>query len=203
MKILVAITMMAGLAGARELRSNNGQTVKQIVAVCISFGGNASPILQARIIASKIYAEIGIKIQWHNDPRDCVSPRDGIVITLSRDTPADLHPGALAYALPFERTHIVLFHDRVMTATTQQMLPTLVAYVLVHEIGHILQGVARHSEGGIMKARWEHADFDEMRRGSLRFNNLDLSLIHDGLDKRSAAGSQASSSDDPKRSGAQ
>jgi hypothetical protein len=186
MKILAAIAMMAGLAGAREIQPNNGQTVKQAVAVCMSPGGNATLVFQARIIASKIYAEIGVKIKWHDDPRDCASPRDGIVITLSRDTPADSHPGALAYASPFERTHIVLFHDRVMTSTTQQMLPTLVAYVLVDEIGHILQGVARHSEGGIMKARWERPDFEEMRRGSLRFNNIDLILIHDGLDKRSA-----------------
>ena len=186
MKILAAITTMAGLAGALEIRPDHGQTVKQMVAVCMSPGGNSALIFQARIVASKIYAEIGVKIQWHDDPRDCAPPRDGIVITLSHDTPADLHPGALAYASPFERTHIVLFHDRLMTATTQQMLPTLVAYVLVHEIGHILQGVARHSEGGIMKARWERADFEEMRRGSLRFNNIDLILIHDGLDKRSA-----------------
>jgi hypothetical protein len=185
MKILAAITMMAGLAGARE-RPDKEQTVKQILAVCMSPGGNATLIFQARLIASKVYAEIGVKLQWHDDPRDCASPRDAIVITLSRETPADLHPGALAYAAPFERTHIVLFHDRVMAATTQQMLPTLVAYVLVHEIGHILQGVARHSEGGIMKARWERADFEEMRRGSLRFNNIDLILIHDGLAKRSA-----------------
>jgi hypothetical protein len=190
MKILAAITMMAALAGARD-KPNNGQIVKQIVAVCMSPGGNATLIFQARVIASKIYAEIGVKIQWHDDPRDCASPRDGIVITFSRDTPADLHPGALAYASPFERTHIVLFHDRVMTTTTQQMLPTLVAYVLVHEIGHILQGVARHSEGGIMKARWERADYEDMRRGSLRFDNIDVILIHDGLDKRSAAGSGA------------
>jgi len=186
MKILATITMMAGLAGAREIQPNSGPTVKQNVAVCMSPGGNATLVFQARIIASKIYAEIGVKIHWHDDPRDCVSPRDGIVITFSRETPADLHPGALAYASPFERTHIVLFHDRVMTATTPQMLPTLVAYVLVHEIGHILQGVARHSEGGIMKARWERVDFEEMRRGSLRFNSIDLILIHDGLDKRSA-----------------
>jgi hypothetical protein len=40
-----------------------------------------------------------------------------------------------------------------------------------------------------MKAKWERSDFEEMRRGSLRFNETDLILIHDSLDKRSAANS--------------
>jgi hypothetical protein len=187
------MTMMAGLAGARDNRPNHGQTVKPVVAVCMSPGGNAALIFQARVIASKIYSEIGVKIQWRTDPADCTSPRHGIVVTLSRDTRADLYPGALAYALPFEGTHIVLFYDRVMATTTPLMRPTLVAYTLAHEIGHILQSVTRHSDGGIMKARWEGTDFGEMRGGSLRFSDIDSILIHDGLDKRSAAAVHAAS----------
>ena len=30
----------------------------------------------------------------------------------------------------------------------------LLGHVLAHEIGHVLQGVARHSATGVMKGRW-------------------------------------------------
>ena len=57
----------------------------------------------------------------------------------------------LAYALPFEGTHIVVFYDRVEECVRADLFPTLLAYVLVHEITHILQEITRHSATGIMK----------------------------------------------------
>src|ERR1700737_2681929 len=83
--------------------------VDQQVTVCM---GNTDIRLENRskVVASDIFAGIGVKILWHS-PRNC--PAEGIFITFSNDTPASLLPGALAYALPYERTHIVVFYDRV------------------------------------------------------------------------------------------
>jgi hypothetical protein len=53
---------------------------------------------------------IGVKIQWHG-PSNC--PAEAIFITFSSDEPSSLLPGALAYAMNYEGTHIVVFYDRV------------------------------------------------------------------------------------------
>ena len=60
----------------------------------------------------------------------------------------------LAYALPYEGTHIVILFDRVRKMQPNYV-PAVLAHVLVHEVTHILQGIQRHSESGVMKAHWD------------------------------------------------
>ena len=55
------------------------------------------------------------------------------------------------------------------------------AYVLAHELAHAMQGVARHSESGILKAHWSNADCVEMAFHTLAFTQFDVELIHRGL----------------------
>jgi hypothetical protein len=52
------------------------------------------------------------------------------------------------------------------------------AYVMAHEIGHVLQGVSRHSQEGVMKAHTPNA---HALTSKLRFAHEDVSLIHSGL----------------------
>jgi hypothetical protein len=101
---------------------------------------------QARI-ASGVFASIGVQLQWH-DVLKC--PPEAIYISFSRDTPANAHPGALAYATPYEGNHIVVFLDRVQDITGRAG-GRLLGYTLAHEIAHVLEGVARHSRNGLMK----------------------------------------------------
>jgi hypothetical protein len=61
----------------------------------------------------------------------------------------------------------------------------VLGYVLVHEITHILEGISRHSESGLMKAHWDKADFFYMRGNALRFAQEDIKLIYLGLEGRS------------------
>ena len=58
------------------------------------------------------------------------------------------------------------------------------AHVLVHEITHILQASDRHSDSGVMKARWIAQDYEAMARKPLRFTSEDLDLIHRGAAAR-------------------
>src|SRR5262249_1158427 len=60
-------------------------------------------------------------------------------------------PKALAYAMPYEKTHMVVFLDRVRAVAEPNAVRFVLAYVLLHEITHMLEGMARHSETGIMK----------------------------------------------------
>jgi hypothetical protein len=54
-------------------------------------------------------------------------------------------------------------------------------YVLAHEIAHVLQGVARHSDSGVMRARWTDLDYQWMSKGALKFATEDVQLIRHHL----------------------
>jgi len=124
-----------------------------------------------------------VKIEWHQQ-NSC--PAEALLISISNSTPADLLPGALAYALPYEGTHIVVFYDRVQKMVEPGTAPYLLGHVLAHEITHILQGVVQHSSEGIMKARWTPQDRSSLARKPLHFTEFDVVLIHNGLDARGA-----------------
>jgi hypothetical protein len=66
------------------------------------------------------------------------------------------------------------------------MVPCLLAHVLVHEITHLLEGIDRHSESGVMKAHWSSDDTLEMAWKPLAFTEEDKYLIHRGLKLRAA-----------------
>jgi hypothetical protein len=70
----------------------------------------------------------------------------------------------------------------------------LLAHVIVHEVTHILQGVVRHSDSGIMKAWWSPKDYEQMERAPLAFTADDIDLIQLGLAKRAAKASNANAS---------
>jgi hypothetical protein len=183
MKITGVVVMAAvTAAGASAGESANGQ--KRVVDVCV-YGGNADGIYSARELASKIFAGIGVRIEWHSHA-SCPTSAPVIQISFSERTPGTQPPEALAYALPYEGTHIVVFSERVKQSAKNNAVPQLLAYVLVHEIAHIFQNINRHSTAGIMKARWESAEYFDMSRGRLRFTAEDIDLIYRGLDGRQA-----------------
>jgi hypothetical protein len=110
---------------------------------------------------------------------------------MENDVPAEQHRGALAYALPYEGTHLVLLYDRASRTVPAPALPTLIGYVLAHEISHLLQGVSRHSDDGVMKAHWSSGDYADMQLGRLRFAAEDVELMRAGLDRRIRTASAA------------
>lgn len=143
--------------------------------------------------AAHMFASIGVKILW-KDGTPSARETDAIAIELATNTARATVPGALAYALPYEGVHIRIFWDRIEgnTATPDPTAFAVLAHVMVHEITHILQGVARHSEEGIMKAQWTADDRAAMRWRPLAFTSKDIDLIHLGMDARAAHSAKAS-----------
>jgi hypothetical protein len=109
-----------------------------------------------------------------------------IVINITADTPKTLAPGALACAQVFEGVHIRIFWDRVRnTVRDANPLGTfLLAHVMAHEIAHILEGINRHSESGLMKASWKQGEIEQMTVHPLSLAPEDVRLIRMGLLKR-------------------
>ena len=73
-------------------------------------------------------------------------------------------------------------------ADPAQFANTVLAHVLAHEITHVLEGVARHSDTGIMKAVWSPADYRQMKFHPLPFAPEDVDLIRDAIANRIQAG---------------
>ena len=67
----------------------------------------------------------------------------------------DSMSGVLGYAMPYQGRHIIIFFDRI--ETMQDALSTVLGHVMVHEITHVIQGVSRHSDTGLMKPHWTHS----------------------------------------------
>ena len=140
--------------------------------------------IQAEALTAKMFANIGVQLEWRNgEPVNPPSEIRYVVVELATGTPADRVPKALAYARPYEGIHITVFFDRIQTDISPAKV---LAHVLVHEITHLLQGVSRHSETGLMKARWAPSDLIAMRYRPLPFAREDVELIHVGLRGRAA-----------------
>ena len=178
---ITGVTVMAAMVGTTVWADALPAAERQ-VTVCMGYTDNLGLENQAKVVASDIFAGIGVKILWHS-PRQC--PAEAILITFSNDEPASLLPGALAYAMPFEGRHIVVFYDRVKTRPGS--VSCLLGHVIAHEVAHILQGLKRHSEGGIMKAQWDGADYQQMTWKPLQFTDEDVILIYSGLKIREAS----------------
>jgi len=182
--LTVAVVILAagnpgGAAGAQG-KSEDGRQV-----TVYTLDNVAVPIVNralAQILASQMFAGIGVTLHWKS-ARPPLSESSAIVIEFAANTPAALLPGAYAYALPYEGTHIRIFWDRIDGETSPR---EVLAHVMVHEITHILQGEDRHSAEGIMKAHWTQQDRIAMKFKSLRFAPEDVQMIYKGVDDRAA-----------------
>lgn len=59
----------------------------------------------------------------------------------------------------------------------------VLAYVMAHEIGHLLLGSNAHSELGIMKPRWSAIELRKIEMGKLSFTPIECEKIHRRLEK--------------------
>jgi len=150
--------------------------------VTVFVEGDPSVPLQIRAaaqgIASEMFAKIGIGINWELGRP--LKHREG-VIALRFVEAGKAEPEALAIAYPYEGSRVHLFWERISQGRQPH---ELLGHVMVHEIAHILQGIVRHSDQGIMKARWDPTDKAAMREHALTFDAADIDLIKLGLDSR-------------------
>ena len=146
-------------------------------------------VYSARSKVTAMFREIGVTVRMRDgNPRpDASSPCGApIVIRIEDSTGYDGPADALAHAMPYQAgTLIHLFLDRVARKSNQPaFLMALLAHVMAHEIGHVLQQIARHSDEGMMKANWSGKDYQAMERKTLPFAPIDVEFIRDGLAKR-------------------
>jgi hypothetical protein len=183
MRLIAMMILVA--AGANIVTGKTGGKPARSVTVCMD-RANATT-RYASEGTSKLFAGIGVAIEWHAADA-CPSASGAIRAVVSDQVPPRGDDGDLACAFPFEGTRIVIFYGRIkeMAQDRHLLLSRLLAYVLAHEIAHVLQWTSQHSEAGIMKAKWSHADEIQIQLNTLRFTPSDVDLIHRGLAARIA-----------------
>jgi hypothetical protein len=151
----------------------------------------------ARATVTWMFSRAGVRLVWRDgEPRTGAASGSPVTIQVrfTRDLP-DASQDALAYALPFgeEGVAIHVMYDRIRwVARRSSREAPILAHVLAHEIGHVLQGTNAHAPAGVMKAHWNGQDYDAMEKKPLEFTSLNLEMIRDGLNLRKARNAGAS-----------
>lgn len=184
MKIL-AVLSFAQILGAASAPSPPPKSPPEVL-VCLERIAQASTSTTylAQSETSKLLARAGVHVEWIHGSA-CQSSAS-IQVHLTVQTPDNLMPGALAFCQPAVRDDIRVLYDRVQAMVSPAHEPQLLAYVLAHEIVHILEGTGRHSATGIMKAQWTPDDYSDIASGRLTFASEDVELVHGGVIVRQA-----------------
>jgi hypothetical protein len=136
----------------------------------------------AKLLSTRLYNEIGVSLKWEDaSSRRRRTNCAEILVEFESDTAEATLPGAFAYTTPSLKkdTRIHVFVDRVLNGQRAgELAEAYLGYVLAHEIGHVLEGVSRHSEEGVMKPLVPRP---EILRNKLSFAEVDVKLIQDGL----------------------
>jgi hypothetical protein len=179
MKITAAIAMSLALAVSAQAAGK--------VRACVNSGTyvSFSVLARAEMIASRMFATAGVALEWRDARSAACQNSDQartVVLDFHIHTAPSEHPGALAYALPYQGSHIVLLFERfARSAGGPNQVSALLAHVMAHEITHLLEGVPRHSQTGVMKAYWDRQDLTRMADKPLPFDPEDIDLIQRGL----------------------
>ena len=124
-----------------------------------------------------MFAAVGVEIEWAK-----AKPAPGeIVLLLSPGRTGSYSAAAVAQARPYavDGIRITISCEDVLSADGRGrgLQTALLAHVLVHEITRVLQGIARHSETGVMRAKWSRADILSMETHPLPFHPADAVLL--------------------------
>jgi hypothetical protein len=137
---------------------------------------------RAKTTVGKILGGAGVTVFWAeggaSDSRRTYCG-EGLGVVFETDAPRDTSANALAYANlnAGGMNDIHVFFSRVSRYRFRQSIPEFLGHVLAHEIAHLLQGAARHSKEGVMKAQWSFADCAGMADRPLQFSPEDVRLI--------------------------
>ena len=196
-KLFVAALVAVLPAGARNRAPAAGVKSAGTIRVCVNSSTYATALALngARPIASRMFATAGVALEWRSAGTAACrgfQPIRIVVLDFASDAPPSQHPGAMAYAFPYDAVHIVVLFDRIQhNAGSHTKVSTLLAHVMTHEITHLLQGISRHSQTGVMKAEWSAHDFVQMAQSPLPFTPEDINLIQRGLVQRTAGPASA------------
>jgi len=156
-------------------------------------------LARAQDEVKQLYARIGVETTWLATRR--LSDRDDLshsedanateltVIVLSSSMTTRMAPPedaiGMAATTPTDNGRIAyVFYDRLQIDPLQSDDSNVaaLAFVMAHEIGHLLLPYGSHSETGVMRGRWDRKTFRRLEVQRLRFTPLQGRQIRHLLD---------------------
>jgi hypothetical protein len=156
----------------------------------------AKTLDRAERLAGKILLKAGIPSSWDAGPVDelrnlgtdfSAFPRTAcqteVVSTVLRmqilaHAPAGLAPHALGFSLPCARrgVQVVIYADRVarVSETEAPTFGRVLAFVMAHELGHVLLHSSDHEATGLMKDVWSKSDWQRAAVSIISFSPADM-----------------------------
>jgi len=161
----------------------------------------ARDLINAEMLAARIFEKAGIRIAWKAGltTHDVDTPPMG-----ENWNPADLQirirkgstvrgagvtSEAMGFILTMEKNDAVVLFDEIKNrAAMMNVDPTVpLGVTMAHEMGHLLLQSATHSLTGVMKPRWLAKDLVAAERGSLTFSREEGRSLQNGIMQRAAA----------------
>jgi len=191
MKLLLLYRATVVMAAAGAYAAENGP-----ILICVQHRGLVNNFVMARAqtVVNAVFSNADIHLEWLPSRRCTNAPDNVINIEMDGTAPSRFGPETMAYAMPYRATGVTIhvFYDRVLQ-DHHDMPVEVLGHVIAHEIGHVLEGVARHSTDGLMKPHWSLKDYWQMKKPHLFFAAEDVDLMHLHLQRTSPGGVTAQS----------
>ncbi len=150
--------------------------------------GISSEILkQAERVASRVFEESGIHVDWVN----CAVPTEdrSDEITCPRVTfPDHLHLRIVRHSLNLKDSILGISYISDDGRGFFVCQPIILGHVMAHEIGHLLLGINSHSPWGIMRAHWNQGELALATKCMLLFTEPQSHRMTERLRTRTAEG---------------
>jgi DNA-binding transcriptional regulator PaaX len=170
----VVLLGLAGQAGAAGRPS--------IAVVAYNQAGAAADVLaRAKVEVTRIVAGAGVDVIWMEPA--AVAPVSTFAIQLLIRPRAVGAPGSVM-GTALGDTHAIgglalIFFDRVLRSAheREQDVACVLAYAMVHEMGHLLLPAPAHTPSGLMRAAWDGDDLRHMANLSMQFTPTQQAAI--------------------------
>ena len=151
-------------------------------------GAPPSLVHRAQEEVTRVYAEIGVPLEWSEPPAAASGSSLAIRIVLLPYETGDLRRSeqtvmGAAVRTPGGTAIADIFYRRVQAEAELSEVSTdlVLACAIAHELGHLLLPSRAHAPAGLMRACWRRDEFRRAEQGRLGFLPDDVARIRPGL----------------------
>ena len=189
--LMMTMAMLSGMS----VPPLHGEDAARTVTIYYDYDAHVpeTTVFRATRQASRVFAKIGTTVRFHNS-RTNKKAGAGLELDMyiGMGAPAGMNSAALALSHPFRQDgRIEVFYSRIQEYKPVECRDVVIAYILAHEITHVLEGMQHHAPTGVMKEKWDRADLKKIQAAKLEFDPSDVDFIRAGIEKRMSDGQQA------------
>jgi hypothetical protein len=159
--VVVAATLVASVIGPGRALGASPDMPTVVLHVNHLVDVPADQLAEAQKIATRTYANIGVRLVWTGGFARATAPDGALhldVILLGAAAADRKNANRMAFGQAgrvIRRAYIYYSRIADHARETSTHLAMILAFVLAHEVGHMLLPEYSHAPSGLMRARWE------------------------------------------------